>query len=251
MTSRDALYQSYTAHPSHPHDARSADLDRVYQAHLRGWLPRDHELPILDLGCGDGYLLGFLSRLGYQSLVGVDATAAQAERARAVAPGAEVLLGDGSELLRERPGRFAAILCIDVLEHLTREELVGTVRLAAVALLPGGSLIARVPNADSPFHDAIRYGDLTHEIGLAPPAVVHLLKMAGLEEIEFREEAPVVRGWRSALRAGAWAMLRQLVRAWNLIETGSAGSGVYTRVAYVRARRPGGRLAGAYSDTEK
>ena len=239
VSSREILYDAYTEHPSHSSVARGAEFDAVHRRHLRGWLPADLEAPVLDLGCGDGHLLAFLSRLGHRQLIGIDRSAAQVERSRQRVPGAEIVLGDGLDLLREREASFGAIVCIDVLEHLTRDELVDTLPRIARALRPGGSLIARVPNADSPFCDAIRYGDLTHEIAFSTAALLHLFRVSGLERAEFRECDPVPKSAKGAVRAFAWRFLRQLVRIWNLVETGSAGPGVYTRVMLARGRRPG------------
>jgi len=235
--SREILYDAYVEHPSHASAERDGGFDAVYRHHLRGWLPDDLDAPILDLGCGDGYLLGFLSRQGHRSLMGIDRSPGQVERSRDRVPEAEIVHGDALELLGEREARFGAIVCIDVLEHLSRDELVETLPRLTRALLPGGSLIARVPNAESPFCDSIRYGDLTHEIAFTAGALSHLFRLSGLSAGEFRECDPVAKSAAGALRSVAWKLLRQLVRAWNLVETGSSGSGVYTRVMLARAWR--------------
>jgi SAM-dependent methyltransferase len=237
MSFRDELYASYTLHPTHAISESSSSYDRVYAHYLRGWLPEDRAAPVLDLGCGDGRLLALLGRHGFREVVGVDRSPAQVERSRRLAPAAEVLLGDAGEILGRRPGAFSAIFCIDVLEHLTRDELLATLRRIAAALRPGGSLIAQVPNAESPFHGAIRYGDLTHELAFTVPALRHLFAATGFERCDFRECGPVAKDLRGALRVGAWRGLRLAIRAWNLVEIGSPGAGVYTRGMLVRAGR--------------
>lgn len=239
MSYRDDLYARYDLHPSHAASGRGSEIDRVYGRYLRGWLPADRAEPILDLGCGSGSLLAMLARLGYQRLSGVDRSPVQVDRSRAAVPGAEILLGEGADVLRARPGAFGLVLCIDVLEHLQRDELLETLRLIAGALRPGGALIAQVPNAESPFHGAIRYGDLTHEIGFTPGALRHAFAVTGLVGFEARECGPVPKNLKGVLRAGAWQVLRGLVRAWNAVETGSGGAGVYTRVILARAVRGG------------
>jgi SAM-dependent methyltransferase len=236
---RDELYASYTLHAGHASSEVPGNFDRVRAYYLRGWLPSDLDTPVLDLGCGNGMLLGFLGRAGLRSLVGVDRSPAQVERSRRAAPGAEIVLGDGRELLRERAGHFGAIFCMDVLEHLTRDELLESLHLIAVALRPGGALIAQVPNADSPFCGAIRYGDLTHELAFTADALDHLFAVTGLERSEFRECGPVAKNAKGIVRVGLWKLLRGALRAWNAIETGSAGRGVYTRVMLARAERGG------------
>jgi SAM-dependent methyltransferase len=237
MSFRDDLYASYTLHPSHATTADRVVWDRVYAHYLRGWLPPDPGAPVLDLGCGDGKLLAFFGGQGLREVVGVDRSPEQVERSRRLAPGAEVLLGDVGEVLRQRPGHFAAIYCIDVLEHLTRDELLETLRLIFAALSPGGALIAQVPNADSPFHGAIRWGDLTHELAFTPEVLRHLFAATGFGRCDFREAGPVAKDWKGVVRVGLWKLLRLALRAWNTVEIGSAGSGVYTRVMLARAER--------------
>ena len=235
---RDELYANYTLHAGHAASEGSASFERVRQHYFRGWLPSDPDAPVLDLGCGNGQLLAFLSRAGLRSVVGVDRSPDQAERSRRAAPGAEVVLGDGRALLRERAGNFGAIFCIDVLEHLTRDELLEYLHLIAAALRPGGALIAQVPNADSPFHGAIRYGDVTHELAFTVDALAHLFAIAGLERVQFRECGPVAKNAKGIIRVALWKGMRGALRAWNAIETGSGGNGIYTRVMLARAERP-------------
>ena len=243
MSFRDELYANYALHPGHAASDDAGSFDRVHAHYLRGWLPADLDAPVLDLGCGDGQLLAFLRRAGLRKVVGVDRSPIQAERSRRAAPDAEVVLGDGSELLRARPGQFGAIFCIDVLEHLTRDELIDSLRGIVAALRPGGALIAQVPNAESPFHGAIRYGDLTHELAFTPDALDHLFALVGLARGEFRECGPVAKNAKGIVRVGLWRAIRAAVRAWNLIETGSAGRGVFTRVMLARAVRSGSDAA--------
>jgi SAM-dependent methyltransferase len=235
---RDELYANYALHPGHASSEDAASFERVHAHYFRGWLPADLDAPVLDLGCGNGQLLAFLQRAGLRAVVGVDRSPVQAERSRRAAPEAEVVLGDGSELLRAWPGRFGAIFCIDVLEHLTRDELLESLRLIVAALRPGGVLIAQVPNADSPFHGAIRWGDLTHELAFTADALNHLFAIVGLERAEFRECGPVAKNAKGVVRVALWKLLRVALRAWNAIETGGTGSGIHTRVMLVRATRP-------------
>lgn len=42
---------------------------------IRGWLPTDRTSPVLDLGCGPGYLLKMLEDQGYTDVTGVDLSA--------------------------------------------------------------------------------------------------------------------------------------------------------------------------------
>lgn len=239
MSFRDELYERYDAHPSHHGVNPPGDVVDVYRHYLDGWLPIDPEGALLDLGCGDGRFLRFLHDAGFRRVTGVDISRVQVERSQQHVPEAEVLLGDARSILRERKGTFGAILAIDVLEHLTRDEFMEHLQLILDGLRPGGVLIAQVPNAASPFFGSIRHGDLTHELAFTEESLRHALTVAGFQGIELRECGPVPKNWKGAVRLVVWRLLRAIIRAWNLVETGNPGSAVQTRVALVRAVRAG------------
>jgi SAM-dependent methyltransferase len=240
---RDELYANYALHPGHASSDDAGAFDRVHAHYLRGWLPGDLDAPVLDLAAATASSWRSCGAPGCAAWWASTGRRSRPERSRRAAPDAEVVLGDGSELLRARPGQFGAIFCIDVLEHLTRDELIETLRRIVAALRPGGALIAQVPNAESPFHGAIRYGDLTHELAFTADALDHLFALVGLARGEFRECGPVAKNAKGMVRVGLWRAMRAAVRAWNLIETGSAGRGIVTRVMLARAVRSGSDAA--------
>lgn len=214
---------------------------RPYEYYFRGWLPPVRDARIVDLACGDGQFLYFLRERGYTHLRGVDLSAEQVQIARAVTPNVE--RQNVIDFLRDvGPMAFDMVVALDFVEHLTKAEVLTFLDLCFVSLKPGGRLVLQTPNADSPMCTAIRYGDFTHELCFTPNLLSRLLGMAGFAEIEAREMAPVPRGCgpKSSLRYAAWRGIRTAVRMWNLIETGSAGSGVHTRVFCVTARVPRG-----------
>ena len=71
----------------------------------------------------------------------------------------------------------------DLLEHLTKPEVLATFDAVAAALRPGGRFVARVPNAVSPFGGHTRYGDFTHETWYTARSVRQLAAAAGLAPV--------------------------------------------------------------------
>jgi hypothetical protein len=121
---------------------------------------------------------------------------------------------------------------LDIIEHLVKLEVMRFLDASYKALKPGGRLILQTPNAESPWGSQHRYNDFTHEVGFNPNLLSRLLNLAGFQSMECRETGPVPSGYSliSSLRYLIWQSIRLGLKVWNLAETGSAGSGVFTRV---------------------
>lgn len=72
----------------------------AYLGHLIArYLPQDRESRIVDLGCGHGTFLYFLSRAGYTRIAGIDTSQQQIELAHRLGI-SQAELGDGRNFLR-------------------------------------------------------------------------------------------------------------------------------------------------------
>ncbi len=213
--------------------AAAGRRSRYLASVLRGWLPEDRGAAITDLGCGSGEVLSALGSFGYTSLAGVDASGEQVRVAREIAP--QVVEGDLFEYLSEHEAAFGLVTAFDVVEHLGKEEVMAFLDACHRALAPGGRLVLQTPNAESPWGPSVRYGDFTHETCFTPESLGWLLRLSGFEEIEGREAGPRPLGPVSFGRFFLWRWIRWALALWNLVETGSAGSGIYTRVFLISA----------------
>jgi predicted TPR repeat methyltransferase len=145
--------------------------------------------------------------------------------------------GDYRELLRERPGELGAVTATDVLEHLTKSEVLATFDAVAAALRPGGRFIARVPNAVSPFGGHIRYGDFTHETWYTARSIRQLAAAAGFGPVEVIACPPPVHGVASAIRATIWKPVSGLFKLALAAETGALHGHIVTQNLTFAARR--------------
>ncbi|MGC8895053.1 MAG: class I SAM-dependent methyltransferase [candidate division WOR-3 bacterium] len=100
---------------------------------------------ILDIGCGTGAHLAFLSEQGYHCK-GIDASAPMLDYGRRRYPGLDLQLGDMRALRFE--GKFAAVLCLNsaFLYNLTDEDMSSTLAGVTRALVPGGIFILDAVN---------------------------------------------------------------------------------------------------------
>lgn len=197
----------------------AAWLDRLYQAYdeWKGWedlsdqersitrrqfmieLKRAQIAPparVLEIGFGTGDYLLFLKEQGF-TCDGIERREAHNERLRA--HGINATTDPISAL---DANQYDAVFAFDVFEHLTKPELLDLMSQIARVLKPGGRLIARFPNAASPFGRSSQHGDLTHLTPLTPDSFAQACNVGGL-----RHDASWNAAW---LWTGAGGLKRYL-----------------------------------------
>ncbi len=146
--------------------------------------------PVLDIGAGRGEFVEHLQTLGLQAYgIDLDADAVSA----ALAAGRDVRLAEGLTHLRElEDGSLAAVVMLQVAEHLEAEELLSLWRLCWQKLANGGLLLAETLNPTCLWSLSNWYLlDPSHKTLLHPEMARFLLEQAGLQRIEFRFLRPV------------------------------------------------------------
>lgn len=203
---------------------------------IDAFFPTDKTAAILDLGCGHGTLVHFAHLAGYCNTQGIDVSGQQVELAHKLGI-ANIQQGDLLERLNAMPpSSLDAVLAFDVIEHFTKDELIDLVDAIYRVLKPNSCWIIHVPNANSPFVGAVRYGDFTHEQAFTPSSLQQLLKASGFSRLVFAECGPRIRGLKSLVRVILWSFVRSIFRIANAAETGDAGrSAVWTRNFYTVA----------------
>ncbi|HSJ65455.1 MAG TPA: class I SAM-dependent methyltransferase [Gemmatimonadaceae bacterium] len=205
--------------------SRAPYLQRVIREHF----PPDREARILDLGCGHGSLVWFARQAGYRYAEGVDRSPEQVAEAQRLGIDG-VREGDLMETLAALPEASQhVIIAFDVIEHFTRDELLPFIDAVHRALAPGGRWLIHTPNAESPFFGRIRYGDITHEQAFTVTSLNQLLRASRFADVRCFEDTPVVHGAASAVRWLVWKLVRAMLRAYLIAETGSPGSGVLSQ----------------------
>jgi len=197
-------------HPDDPGHRRGLTL--LHQRMLAPHLPAERATPILDVGCGRGYALEDIQTLGYTQLSGVETDAGQAASARA--RGLAVVHASSTEaFLADKPGAYAAILLMDVLEHVPRENQQRFLLAITRSLRPQGRLICSVPNAGSAIAGFWLHNDYTHHLSFTSDSLSFLLEQSGFGPVrcigvEFFPR-PRYLFWLPSGRTLAW-----LLRCW-------------------------------------
>lgn len=208
---------------------------------LRPWLPRERRARCLDLACGCGELVYLLEREGFGRTRGVDLCAEELEQARGYVRGELVHADILDDLRAAATGSLDFVTAFNILEHLPKDVLGEVLTEVRRVLAPGGTLVAMVPNAVSPFGGMTRHWDITHEWAFTPNNFRQLAALTGFDpHVEFRECGPVVHGVKSAVRYGLWQLIRLGIASWFMVELADRKGGVYTMDMLVRMRVPGG-----------
>lgn len=157
-----------------------AEISERVEAYLP-YLPKQGA--ILDLGCGRGELLAVLVQHGYAAR-GVDLSQEMIDHCRE--QGLQADRGDLLQALRETPaGSLAAVVSLQVIEHLPTDVLGQLVSLAWGALEPGGALVIETPNPLSLVVAARNFWrDPTHRRPVHPETLALLFEQAGFDPVE-------------------------------------------------------------------
>jgi len=243
---RRRLYEAYAS--QHMGCASGDAAALAYRREIRAALPPPSAGPVVDIGCGQGELVRLLIADGYRA-EGVDISAEQVALGRAA--GVDHLRqGDYRDYLARRPCALASVLATDLLEHLTKDEVLSAFDLAESALIPGGVFVARVPNAVSPFGGNIRYGDFTHESWYTAGSVRQLAAAAGFRSVDVTACPPAAHGLTSAARLVAWKAISGLWKTALAAETGVLRGHIVTQNLTFVARKGLSRAAEAADHQE-
>jgi SAM-dependent methyltransferase len=199
----------YTRYYRRWHDESDAHFEQEVASAER-WLsrywPRDRAAPIVDIGCGMGFVVGSFVRAGFLLAEGIDADAGQVKSAQARhLPVRHVPVTQTLDWMDERRGKYALVTAIDVLEHIPRESQIEFLEGVHAILRPGGTFLCRVPNANSAVSSVYRYIDWTHHFSFTPFSLDFLLYNAGFRDIGIGPTPPFPLSQRLT-RPGLWLL---------------------------------------------
>lgn len=145
--------------------------------------------PVLDIGCGRGEFLELLTGMG------LDATGVELDPelvAECERRGLKAEAGDGIAALRARPDEsLAGISLIQVVEHLSPQQVADLALIAYDKLMPGGRIVVETVNPQSLYVFAHSFFlDPTHSTPIHPAYLTFLFREAGFKEVSIDWRTP-------------------------------------------------------------
>lgn len=205
-----AVYADYTAWKRWERFFECGELDRLrFEGDFAGLRFADKTL--LEIGFGTGSLLAWARAQG-ATVSGCELN--EDSRAAAKAHAVPLIDGDFTRPGALPPESLDYVVAFDVFEHLPAEAIRAALFALAAALRPGGMIVLRYPNGQSPFGLTAQHGDITHKVALSRMIVDQLALGSGLETVRYTSATyarlpglrhGIVAFGRAALRA---AMIR-------------------------------------------
>jgi 2-polyprenyl-3-methyl-5-hydroxy-6-metoxy-1,4-benzoquinol methylase len=119
-------------------------------------IAREKPKAVLDVGCGDGALLGALPA-SIKARIGIDTNPRAISFARAFFPDVEFRCGNIDSVQET----FDIVCAIEVLEHIPDNAIGDFLEAIASCIAPGGALLISVPTSNEPVnHKHFRHYDL-------------------------------------------------------------------------------------------
>jgi cyclopropane fatty-acyl-phospholipid synthase-like methyltransferase len=235
---RTLLYQQYVSDQGLKVNFNITNRQYYDRYYFKKLLPLNPESRILDIGCGLGSSLMVLRDLGYSNLTGIEFSREVVNLLQGSPIQDYVINSDIASFLSDALAegkQYDAILSIDVFEHFSKNELIDILCLIEKVLAPGGILLIKVPNAQSPlFSGTVVFGDFAHENAVTPSSLSQVLRACGFDKIQACEAAPVPYTLFSYLRYFLWKIVRLIYVALYAVETGALNvSEIWSRSFFV------------------
>jgi 2-polyprenyl-3-methyl-5-hydroxy-6-metoxy-1,4-benzoquinol methylase len=227
MSYRKILFQEYTSTAYKqlnllPSEEEYLLRERAFLKKYVNILPDSKTTSILDIGCGMGFFLRFLQRNGFTNTVGVDISPEQVTVAEEFGV-TGIQLCDWKEYLAKNKSEFGFIMLDNVIEHLTKDEIVELLQAILLSLAPGGKVYISTPNSGSIFGLPLAFIDFTHEVFFTAASLTQVLSACGFAHINVFGEPLSAFDTRSWIRKSLFSLIKPLLKAIYIVGTGGGG----------------------------
>lgn len=211
---------SYEGYFGYRNVSPSANENYLLPTHLLDVFPGDRRTRILDIGCGFGHLLRALQGIGYENTEGVDVSSEAVAHCTEAGLNVTRITDLAQHCEEQREPVYGLVIMNHVLEHIEKSKIIPTLKAIREKLLvPGGSFLVMVPNAQSNTGCYWAYEDFTHTTIFTAGSLLFVLRAAGFETIRFLDpdglegSKPVFKAIKKVLLG----FYRRRTHFWNLV----------------------------------
>lgn len=176
---------------------------KQFDINYKGYFPKEKSSMVLDIGIGRGEMLSCMQGWGF-NYQGVDISPSTVRFCQSLNLNCQVV-ADTVAWLIDNKDKFSLITCLDVLEHVPRDNTVEFLRAIRSGLCEDGCAIIQVPNLQSPFGYLHHFNDFTHVSGFVEHSLAQVLLAAGFREFEFH-------GFEEIYKTGVKPSIHKLIR---------------------------------------
>ena len=222
---RNTIYDKYVSTRDQSTDHKKLKLQysrKPLHTFLINKIKKNPKMTIIDLGAGDGELVEFIKMAGFDDVRGFDISSEQIEKSK-LRKNVQIEHNNIWDALSNlKDNSVDVVFTIDLIEHLTKNELLDLSHEIYRVLTKGGSWILHAPNANSPHFGSIRYGDITHEQAFTCNSLTQIFRATSFISIKFFESGPFSNSLKGYLRIFLWRILRLFYVFTNMAETGES-----------------------------
>ena len=156
---------------------------RQFELNYKKHFNNSESLRTLDIGVGRGEMLSCMKIWGH-NYYGIDISPSTVKFCKKLNLLCEHV--DDTEFwLKNHQKQFDIITCLDVLEHIPKENLINFLKAIHNSLNKDGIAIFQVPNLQSPFGYLHHFNDITHVCGFVEHSLNQVLLTTGFKKLSF------------------------------------------------------------------
>lgn len=187
----------------------SPEEDGYFELELGNYLSKNKIKNVLEIGFGNGNLMGWLINKGLV-VDGIEVDSTLVSRAN------DLNINSFHDMSEITTKKYDLIIALDVLEHISSNDLEFFFHEIKRLLNIDGMFISRFPNGDSPFAFPTQNGDITHITSVGWHKVNYLADISGLKMVEYRGERLYAKSLAKIFFRLVMSILRTIVSGFLL-----------------------------------
>jgi 2-polyprenyl-3-methyl-5-hydroxy-6-metoxy-1,4-benzoquinol methylase len=206
----DKIFKSYVEY-SFDGSGQAAFKLAQFDFNYKKLLPSKLKVRSLDIGVGRGEMLSCMKAWNCD-YYGIDISSSTINLCQQFDLNCE-LVESSQGWLSDKKGCFDFVTCLDVLEHVPRNEVIDFLAAIYDSLAKGGVAIIQVPNLQSPFGYIHHFNDFTHVNGFVEHSLSQVLRASGCNNFRlYGFEEIYKNNFRSTVKKILRAMYRNGIR---------------------------------------